>query len=70
MHYSGMRSHSEIVKSVTVEVLAGLTGKPIFTVRSWQQRDSIPSEYWAALIAHGSATADELIEAAAKKRAA
>lgn len=70
MHNGGMRSHSEIIRKADAQAVADLTGASIHTVRSWGQRDSIPSEYWAALIGAGHCTADELIDAAAAKRAA
>jgi hypothetical protein len=65
-----MRTHSEVIRVATPQVVSDLTGTSIHTVRSWVQRDSIPSEYWAALINADHATADELIGAAAAKRAA
>lgn len=61
-----MRSHSDIVEQAGSAAIAELLGKPIFTVRSWRQRNSIPSEYWAALIEAQLANAEELIAAAAK----
>ena len=64
-----MRNHSTIVQEAGAEQIALLTGKPIYTVRSWRVRGSIPSEYWAALIGAGHATAEELIAAAAGKAA-
>lgn len=70
MHNGGMRSHSEIIRSASAQVVSDLTDTSINTVRSWAQRGSIPSEYWATLIGAGHATADELIHAAAAKRAA
>lgn len=69
-HNQAMRTHHQIIRAATPEVVAGLTDKSIYTVRSWGQRDSIPSEYWADLINAGIATADELIAAAASKKAA
>lgn len=62
-----MRSHTDIVRDAGAAKIALLTGKPIYTVRSWQQRGSIPSEYWATLIEASHATADELIAAAANR---
>jgi hypothetical protein len=70
MHNSGMRSHSEIIRQVSAQTVSDLTDTSIHTVRSWGQRDSIPSEYWATLISAGKCTADELIHAAAARRAA
>ena len=65
-----MRTHGDIVRTAGYQAVCDLTGKSISTVSSWALRDSIPSEYWAALISAGHATADELIDAAAAKRAA
>lgn len=67
MHNAGMRTHSTIVRDAGAAKIALLTGKPIFTVRSWQQRDSIPSDQWVALTDAGYATLEELAEAAANK---
>jgi hypothetical protein len=65
-----MRTHSEIIRNASAQHVAELTQSSIHTVRSWVQRDSIPSEHWAALIGAGYASAEELIDAAAAKRAA
>lgn len=70
MHNSGMRSHSQIVRDAGPATVAALTGKPIHTVRSWAQRDSIPAEYWALLVSDQHCTAAELMLAAASKHAA
>jgi hypothetical protein len=70
MHNGAMRSHSDIIRAATPQTVSELTATSIHTVRSWAQRDSIPSEYWAMLIAASHATAEELIDAAAAKRAA
>ena len=70
MHNSGMRTHAEIIQAAGVTAVSKLTDKPISTVSSWGQRNSIPSEHWAALIGAGTCTADELIDAAASRRAA
>jgi hypothetical protein len=64
-----MRTHADIIRAAGVQTICDLTGKPASTVSSWGQRNSIPSEYWAALIGAGHATADELIVAAAQKAA-
>lgn len=69
MHSALMRTHAEIVKAAGIQAITGLTGKPFSTVSSWALRDSIPSEYWAALIDAGHATSEELIAAASKKAA-
>ncbi|MGX7895503.1 hypothetical protein [Tsuneonella sp. HG222] len=61
-----MRTHSDIVRDAGAGRIATLTDKTIHAVRSWQQRNSIPSEYWQKLIAADLTTADELIAAAAR----
>lgn len=70
MHNGGMRTHSDIIRAAEAQAIADLTKASINTVRSWAQRNSIPSEYWSLLIDGGHCTADELIAAAATKRAA
>ena len=69
MHNGAMRSHTEIIRSVGEGAIADLTDAPIFTVRSWIQRDSIPSKHWALLVNESHCTADELMAAAAKRAA-
>jgi len=61
MHNGRMRDHNAIVKAIGPEQLAELTGSPIYTVRSWQTRNSIPAKHWALLVERGLATADELM---------
>ena len=70
MHNSAMRSHTEIIRSVGEGAIADLTGAPIFTVRSWMQRGSIPSKHWVVLVNEKHCTADELMADAAKRAAA
>lgn len=65
-----MRSHNQIVKDIGPVELAALTGRPITTVRSWAQRDSIPADCWFPIVAEGLATAAELMASAAKAKAA
>lgn len=64
-----MRTHTEIIRTVGEGPIADLTGAPIFTVRSWAQRGSIPSKHWVLLVSKGHCTADELMAAAAKRAA-
>lgn len=64
-----MRNHTSIVRDAGAQRIATLTDVSIHTARSWAQRDSIPPEHWAKLIAGNVATADELIAAAAKRAA-
>jgi len=65
-----MRNHKNIIRDAGAQEIAGLTAVSINTVRSWVQRDSIPSEYWASIIAAGHCDGNELILSAASKRAA
>lgn len=67
-----MRTHKDIIQSTGAQAVIDRAGLAvtIHTVRSWQQRDGVPGEYWAALDAAGIATLAELAHAAAAKRAA
>lgn len=69
MHNGAMRTHAEIARKVGEDALATLAGVPVLTVRSWIQRDSIPSKHWALLVSKKHCTADELMAAAAKRAA-
>jgi hypothetical protein len=69
MHNGAMRSHSEIIRAVGEGATADLTGAPVLTVRSWAQRNSIPSKHWAVLVSAKHCTAEELMAAAAQKAA-
>lgn len=64
-----MRSHTEIIRAVGENAIADLTGAPVLTVRSWAQRNSIPSKHWELLVSNEHCTADELMAAAAKRAA-
>lgn len=64
-----MRTHSDILRDAgTVEEIATRRGVSVPTVRSWIQRDSIPSEYWADFANENCGTLEELA-AAEKARA-
>jgi hypothetical protein len=65
-----MRSHSDIVKAVGADKIASLTGSPITTVRSWAQRNSIPSDHWRILVQEKHTTADELMARVEKAKVA
>lgn len=69
MHNGDMRTHTEIIRAVGESEIADLTGAPVLTVRSWAQRDSIPSKHWEQLVSKNYCSADELMAAAAKKAA-
>lgn len=67
-----MRTHKQIIQAAGAQAVIDRAGLAvtIHTVRSWQQRDGIPGEYWVAIDAAGIAPLSELAHAAAAKRAA
>lgn len=67
MHYAGMKTHKQIIQSAGAQSVIDRASLAvtIHTVRSWQQRDGIPAQYWAALDSSGIATLAELATAAA-----
>lgn len=69
MHNGAMRTHTDIIRAVGEGEIADLTGAPVLTVRSWAQRNSIPSKHWVLLVSKRHCTADELMAAAAKRAA-
>jgi len=69
-----MRTHRDIVQahgaSALVRDLAGMGIKVHqSTPQRWAERDSVPGEYWAALVSLGAANLEELAAAAARKTA-
>lgn len=62
----GERTHRDIIRAATPAIVADLTGRPITTVRSWAQRDSIPADHWLVLVEKGHCSADELMAGAAR----
>lgn len=71
MHYAGMRTHKQIIQTAGAQAVidrAGL-GVSIHTVRSWQQRNRIPAEYWPAIAEAGLAPMPDLIAANLPRRA-
>lgn len=59
---AAMRTHAEIVAAAgTAEQLALRCSVSVHTVRSWQQRDSVPPDMWAIFVDDGKATLDELV---------
>lgn len=62
-----MKTHKQIIQSTGAQSVIDRAGLAvtIHTVRSWQQRNGIPAQYWAALDASGIATLAELATAAA-----
>lgn len=57
-----MREHDEIVRAAGIDAVAEATGASVHTVRSWNQRGSIPAEHWKLFADKGWATLDELAE--------
>lgn len=65
MHYCHMRTHTEILAAPEAIAKAQeITGCSVHTVRSWRQRNSVPSQYWGAFVDARLATVDELMAAA------
>jgi len=60
-----MRKLKQNVKQIGERDAASLCGVTIYAVRSWGQRNRIPSEYWALLVDKKHATADELMRGVA-----
>ena len=63
-----MRTHRTILREVGHDVIAALTGRPLTTVRSWDQRDSIPADMWLTVSTEGHATLEELAASASRNR--
>jgi len=60
-----MRNHNQICFDIGEREAASLCGVTIYAVRSWRQRNRIPSEYWRRIVDAGHAEADELIDGVA-----
>jgi uncharacterized protein YjcR len=59
---ASMKPHAQIVADAgTAEEIALRCGVSVHTVRSWQQRDSIPPDMWAIFVDDGKTTLDELV---------
>ena len=70
-----MRSHEDIVKAVGASKLAARlpeVGVQVgaSTPQRWADRNSIPSQYWAALVSLEAATLPELAAGAGQRRRA
>jgi len=65
MHNGVMTSHRDILNTAGHDRIVELTGRPITTVRSWAQRNSIPSTEWRALIDAKVCGAFDLIDGVA-----
>lgn len=68
MHKRIMRTHRDILRDAGHDKIVDLTGRPITTVRSWGQRDSIPPDLWLDLANAGHADLAELAAGASRKR--
>ena len=71
---SRMVSYRDVIRLWgSADKLAEDIGAPRFTVRKWLTRDSIPSQWWSALMAtrtarKGGLTIDTLVELAGRKQ--
>ena len=66
-----MRSHAQIVKAAgAVEAVADRHGVSVHTVRSWIQRNSIPSDQWNAFAGDDVELLREIAVSAEQKIAA
>jgi hypothetical protein len=63
-----MRTHRDILRDAGHDRIASLTGRPITTVRSWDQRDSIPADLWLEIAQADLSTLEELASSASRKR--
>lgn len=63
-----MRTHADIIKEAGPEALHQELGVSLHTVRSWQQRGSIPPEHWPALERLKVATTHELVLARPRRK--
>jgi hypothetical protein len=68
LHNVAMRTHRDILRDSGHDKIAALTGRPITTVRSWDQRDSIPSDLWLEIAGANFAKLEELASNASRKR--
>lgn len=68
MHNVGMRTHRDILRDAGHDQIVALTRRPITTVRSWDQRDSIPADMWLDLSNAGFSSLEELAASASRKR--
>ena len=64
----GNRTHRTILRESGHDRIITLTGLPVTTVRSWDQRDSIPADMWLTLADAEIATLEELAGSASRKR--
>lgn len=65
-----MRTHRTILREAGHDQIAALTGRPVTTVRSWDQRDSIPVDMWMEIVTADLTTLEELAASVSRKRSA
>ncbi len=63
MHNAAMQTHRDIIRAIGHAKVAEATGRPITTVRSWDQRNKIPVSEWPVFVLHEWATASTLLAA-------
>jgi hypothetical protein len=63
-----MRTHRDILRASGHDRIVELTNRPITTVRSWDQRDSIPADMWLDIATAGFSNLEELAAGASRKR--
>jgi len=57
-----MTTHRDILNAAGHDRIVELTGRPITTVRSWVQRNSIPATEWRTLVDAKLCSAFDLID--------
>jgi len=65
-----MRTHRDILIAAGHDRIVELTGRPITTVRSWAQRNSIPATEWRTLVNAKVCNTDELLDGVSLRGAA
>lgn len=55
-------SHANIITTDRIPAIAEATGMTEIGVRSWRQRNRIPSEHWPKIAQLGFATVEQLAE--------
>jgi hypothetical protein len=61
-HILAMTTHADLIHILGIDAIAAATGRPKGTVRSWMERDSIPPDYWRAIMGIKTAKAIQVNE--------
>lgn len=70
MHYGAMQTHPDIIrKAGTPDEVAAKLGVSVHTVRSWLQRERIPSDRWADFANLTEVPLEEILETAPPRKA-